>query len=59
MHETLNNRTYVGKKMYFNFLGTNFPAATSAHRGEKQPVLGPGEINLLNQKTKITAIQMI
>ena len=44
MHETLNNRTYVGKKMYFNFLGTNFP--TSAHRGEKQPVLGPGEINL-------------
>ena len=47
------------KKMYFNFLGTNFPAATSAHRGEKQPVLGPGEINLWNQKTKITAIQMI
>ena len=59
MHEALNNRTYVGKKMYFNFLGTNFPAPTSAHRGEKQPVLGPGEINLWNQKTKITAIQMI
>ena len=42
MHETLKNRTYLGKKMFFNFLGINFVVPKSSHGREKQPALGLG-----------------
>ena len=29
------------KKLFFNFLGTDFLAPKSAHGREKQPLLGP------------------
>ena len=41
MHESLRNKTYLGKKL-FNFLGANFLTSKSSHWHEKQPVLGPG-----------------
>ena len=41
MHESLKNRTYLGKKQFFNFLGADFVAPKSGHQREKQPVLGP------------------
>ena len=37
MHEPLNNITYAGKKMSFNFLGANFVVPKSGH---KQSALG-------------------
>ena len=40
MHESLKNKTFW-KKLFFNFLGADFPALKSGHRREKQPVLGP------------------
>ena len=40
MHDPLKNRTYLGKKMFFNFLCVDFVAPKSGHRREKQPVLG-------------------
>ena len=40
MHESLKNKTFW-KKLFFNFLGDDFPALKSGHRREKQPVLGP------------------
>ena len=39
MHEPLENRTYIGKKL-FNFLGADFLAPKNGHQREKQPVLG-------------------
>ena len=41
MHEPLKNRTYLGKKLPFHFLGADFLAPKSSHRCENQPVLGP------------------
>ena len=41
MHEPLKNRTYLGKKLFLNFLGDDFLATKSSHRRGKQPVLGP------------------
>ena len=41
MHEPLKNITYLGKKLLFNFLGTDYLAPKSGHRSKKQPVLGP------------------
>ena len=35
------DRTYLGKKIVFKFLGADFLAPKSSHRREKQPVLGP------------------
>ena len=48
MYELLN-RTYLGKKLFFNFLGADFVAPKSGHRREKQPVLqlGKGHWNIL------------
>ena len=40
MHEPLKNRTYLGKKLFFSFLGADFLALKSSHSCEKQPVLG-------------------
>ena len=37
MHEPLKNIMYIGKKLFFNFLGANFVAPKSGH----QLVLGP------------------
>ena len=45
MHEPLKNRTYLGKKVVFNFLGVNFVDPKSGHQHEKQHVLGPGRPN--------------
>ena len=39
----LKNRTYLEKKLFFNFLGANFLTPKSGHRREKQPVLRPGQ----------------
>ena len=33
--------TYLGKKLFFKFLGTNCVMPKSGHQGVKQPVLGP------------------
>ena len=44
MHGPFKNRTYLGKKLFFNFLGANFLAPKSSHRHEKQLVLGPDPI---------------
>ena len=33
---------YVGKKIFFNFLGVDFVAPKSGHRCEKQHVIGLG-----------------
>ena len=44
MHETLKNRTYLGKKKIFNILGADFLAPKCSHRREKQPVLGPSSL---------------
>ena len=41
MHEPLKNKIYIGKKLFFNFLGANFLIPKSGHQLEKQPVLGP------------------
>ena len=41
MHKPLKNRTYLGKQMFFNLLGTNFLVPNSGHQREKQPVSGP------------------
>ena len=38
LHEPLNNRTYLGKKLFF-FLFVFFNFLKSGHRREKQPVL--------------------
>ena len=46
-HEPLKNRTYLGKKLFFNFLGADFLAPKSGHRREEQPVLGLGNILLI------------
>ena len=43
MHGPLN-RTYLGKKLFFTFLGAYFVAPKRGHRCEKQPVLGPDYI---------------
>ena len=40
MHEPLKSRTYLGKKLFFHFLGADFLVPKSSHRPEKQPVLG-------------------
>ena len=40
MHEPSKNITYLGKKLFFNFMGADFLAAKSGHRREKQPLLG-------------------
>ena len=40
MHEPLKNRTYVEKKLFFNFLVRDFLMPKSSHQREKQPVLG-------------------
>ena len=37
----LKNRTYFGKKLFFNDLGADFVKPKSGHQHEKQPVLGP------------------
>ena len=42
MHESLKNRTYLRKKLFFNFFGASFHVLKSAHRREKQPILWPG-----------------
>ena len=42
MHEPLKNRTYQGKKSFFNFLGADSLAPKSGHRREKQSVLELG-----------------
>ena len=39
--EPLKNRTYLRKKLFFNFLGADFLAPKTGHRREKQPVLEP------------------
>ena len=41
MHKHLKNRTYIGKKLFFDFLGTDFVAPKSGQRREKHPVLWP------------------
>ena len=41
VHEPLKYRTYLGTKLFFNFLGADFLVAKGGHRREKQPVLGP------------------
>ena len=46
MHELLKSRTYLGEKLFFNFLGTDFLAPKSGHRREKRPVLGPEGIRV-------------
>ena len=40
MHEPLKHRTYLGKKLFFNFFGADFFAPKSSQRREKQPALG-------------------
>ena len=40
MHEPLKNRTYLGIKLFFNFLGTNFFVPKSSQGRKKKPVLG-------------------
>ena len=50
MHEPLENRTYIGKKL-FNFLGADFLAPKSGHQREKQPVLGRAHL----KKTEVLA----
>ena len=40
--EPLKNKTYLGKELFSNFWGTNFLVPKSGRRREKQPVLGPG-----------------
>ena len=42
MYELLNG-TYLGKKLFFNFLGADFVAPKSGHRREKQRVLRLGK----------------
>ena len=44
MHEPLKNRTFLGKNLTFDFLGADYLAPKSAHRREKQPVLGPASV---------------
>ena len=41
MHEPLTNLGYLGKKLFFNFLGAHFVVPKSDHRCEKQPIIGP------------------
>ena len=41
MHEPLKNRTYLGIKLFFNFMGADFLAPKSGHRCEKHTALGP------------------
>ena len=41
MHEPLKNRTYLEKKIIFQFLGAGFVAPKSGQRREKQRVLEP------------------
>ena len=41
--EPLENRTYLGKKLFYNFLGSNFVTPKSGHQRERQPVLAPAE----------------
>ena len=50
MHETLNNRTYVGKELFFSFLGASYFTPKSAHRRENEPVLGPVIIIIVLQE---------
>ena len=38
--ESLKKRTFLGKKMFFNFLGANFLVPKSGHRCERQSVFG-------------------
>ena len=40
VHEPLTTRTYLRKKLFFNFLGADFVRPKSGHQREKQPVLG-------------------
>ena len=54
MHEALKNRTYIGKKLFFNFLGANFLAPKSRQRHEKQPLLGPGHKKICNEVGLLT-----
>ena len=35
-------KTYLGKKLFSNFWGTNFLVPKNGRRREKQPVLAPG-----------------
>ena len=35
MRERLKNETYLGKKLFFNFLGANFVSPKSGHQCEK------------------------
>ena len=48
MHEPLKNKTYLGKKLFFNFFGANFVTPKSSPRHEKQPVLGLAIIKKMN-----------
>ena len=40
VHEPLKYRTYIRKKLLYNFFDADFVVPKSGH--EKQPVLGPG-----------------
>ena len=51
MHEPLENRTYIGKKL-FNFLGADFLALKSGHQREKQPVLGRAHLKKTRSLSK-------
>ena len=42
MHGPLKNRTCLGKKLFFNFLGADFFVPKGGHQREKQRALDPG-----------------
>ena len=47
MHEPLKNITYLGKKLFFNFLGADFLTSKGGQRHEKQPLLGPQAYSIM------------
>ena len=47
MHERLKNRTFVGKKFFFNILGIDFLPPERGHRREKRSVLEPANEDLI------------
>ena len=58
VHELLKNRTYLGEKLFFNFLGADFLAPKSGHRREKRPVLGPEGIRVGMRGMRVAILGM-
>ena len=59
MHEPLKYRTYIGKKLFFNFLGTDFSVPKSSHQCEKQPLLGPAQSWLRSSQISVAIYSQV